>query len=286
MAKFLREMQTFSNVAASAVATSTLAVTKRYHSVHLEIRHDTSADGGAANTLMTQTLMANHIEEIRLRVTSAALGTITLWEIKGVDLQECINDHYGVPAVDGVLSLVFAAPYWNNPAVEDFFALGTADLQSVQIEVKFDSTVVSPVMVGYALEYAGANQPLGKFIKLAHITLSNSATGILEEPDLPVIGNGIGLKAIHLSTNAVSDVEFRADGTVIYEDLPTLRDVIADLRSLRTGGRSQNANYTHLDFAGNNIADVFDMTGVRDFRAKLNRTGTGSFRALTETVIG
>lgn len=281
----LREMQSFANVAASAVATAPLPVTRAYSRVLLEIRHDTSGGGGAASTLMTQSDMATHIEEVRIRVTHMQRGTVTLWEITGEDLIECINDFPGIASADGVLPLVFAHPYWDNPSSEDMFRLGTADLTSVQIEVKFDSTVVGPELKGFARELAGSNEPLGWFVKLSHITLSNSATGILEEPDIPVIGNGVGLKAMHFSTADIDGIELRADGTILYEDIPSLRPVDQDIMASRTGGRTGNANYTHVDLAGNRRSNIPDMSGVRDFRAKLNRTGTGSFRCITESVI-
>ncbi len=286
MPKFLKRMQSFSNVAPSSIAVATLPVTKKYHKVLLRLRHDTSGSGGAAGTLMTQANMLTHIAEIRLRVTSLSFGTQTLWELSGADFIKCINNFYNIDSAAGVLPLIFGCPYWNNPAIEDYFSLGTLDLTNVEIEVKFDSTVVGPELVGFAYEYGGPNEPLGQFLKYQYTNLSNTATGWIEEPDLPVVGNGIGLKALHLSTNAIDEVELRSNGQVVHEDLAEFRPVLLDLNAFRTDGRTEDANYTHLDLAGNNAADVFNMSNVRDFRAKFNRTGTGAFRCITETVIG
>lgn len=282
MSKSLRALQSFSNVQPGAVANVALPVNRAYAGVLLEVRHD---DGGGAGAKMTLTDMKSNISEIRLRLSSDRWGSEKFWEIAGDDYLT-LNDYYGVPSADGVLPLLFAGQYWSNPQFSDAFALGTADLKTAELEVKLASGVSAPEIIGHAWEYDGANMPLGRFIKLSSNTVTNSATGPFEIPDLPVTGNGVGLKALHMDTDAIDTIEVRADGAIWHEDVPSMRPVLDDIKASRTGGRTHGAGYTHLDFAGNDASGIRNMTGLRDFRLKLNMTGTGAFKVVHETIVG
>lgn len=279
---FTRELPSFSNVQPGGKANVGLEPTKRYAGVLLEVRHD---DGGGPGALMTKADMKTYLAEITLRLSGANFGTDEVWEISGENMI-VLNDFYGVPSATGVLPLMFALQYWDQPDFSDFFSLGTADLKSVELDVKLDASVQSPEIVGYALEYTQANAALGRFIKLMENTVSAPSVGTLEVPDLPVTGDGIGLKAQHLKTPDVGDVEVKADGTIVYEDVASLRPVRNSILAQRTGGRTGASGFTHLDFAGNNAANIINTTGFRDFRLKLDMQSTGSFTVISETVVG
>lgn len=279
MPKNLREMESFSNVAPGAIATANLPVTKAYYGIMLKIQH------GASPALMTKAQMKTLLKDIRLQIAGPNIPTDRVWELSAQNLI-VRNDFYRIPSADGVLPLIFAEPYWDNPVNEARFKLGTQDLTSVQIQVEFDSTVVNPIIEGFMYEYDGPNEAFGRFIRLAEYQQSNAATGKIEITDIPVQGNGLGLKALHFSTNAIGEIELRAGSKVIYEDRTELRNVLHNLIANRTEGRTPDAAYTHLDLTGNAIANVFNTTGWRDFRVKMDRTASGAFTVLVETVIG
>ena len=278
----LRKMEPVNNVAQGAIATAKLGVDRAFHSAFFTVHHTKS---GSSSVPMSIADMKTHIEELKLTLVDAATGNSTdIWEISGKNFLEWLK-FYGYPEKGGILYLPFAQIHWDNPAEEAKFKLGTSDLRAVQISIKLGGSVVAPVIEGYASEYE-YNEPLGRFLRLQENQTSNSVKGKLEITDLPIQGAGIGLKALHLTTDKVSDIEFRVDRDVIYEDVVLVRKFVQRVKSFRTQGRTHNTNWTHLDFAGNQTRNIFDTSSWRDIRLIPNMTAATTFTVISEMIVG
>ena len=86
--------------------------------------------------------------------------------------------------------------------------------------------------------------------------------------DLPIVGDELGLKALHFTTPNISAVEIKADKRVLYDTTIDVAKVQQDIAAYKTGGRVWQAGMYHLDIAGNRFSEIMEMTGFRDFRVK------------------
>ena len=274
------KLENFSNVAPGGLATVELAAGQRgyaYHSVLLKIL-------SGSGTPMSRSNMEKLIESVRLVINGAGYNNDRIWELSGANLL-AHNDFYGLTMKDGLLELNFAAPYWDNPANESRMKLGTADLQTVHIQVKLKNTVTNPEITGNAYVYP-QNENFGRFIRLEEFVRDNNETGRIQISDLPVQGPGFGLKAVHFVTDKIGEITLK-DGTVpFYEDEPFYRDVLLEKNAFRTQGRNQQEGFTHIDIAGNSYARIKGTGTMGRFYIDMERTGTGAFTILTEVVVG
>lgn len=277
----LRRSEPINNVSTGARSTVNLPADRALHSGFVVINHTKSN----SKVPMTIADMRTHIEEIKLVITDDATGTSTdIWEITGENFLK-LQAYYGLPQKAGILYLPFSQIYWDNPMEEAYFKLGTEDIRSVQLQVKFDSTVKNPVAEGFVYEYE-YNEPLGRFIRLQENAVSTSVSGKLELTDLPIQGVGQGLKALHLTTNNISSLELRVNREVLYEDVKKMREILPTIKTFRTTGRKPQSGWTHLDFAGNQMRNVFDVSSWQDVRLIPEMTASGSFTVISEMIVG
>lgn len=273
--RLLDDLPSFSAVAAGETANLSIPVTATYAAIHIEHRH------GAGSALATKAEIAANLGAIRLVVD----GTV-LWNITAANLIK-LNDYYKFIWEDGVLSLVFSRPYFEDVLAQDNFALGTADIRNATLEVEIKSGVVSPGLKAWAEVFSKPNMPLGQFIKIedTHYGAGASA-GVRELSDLPVVGNELGLKALHFTTADISGVEIKANGRVLHDATKEVVKVSQNIGAYKTTGRAWQAGMYHLDFAGNRYSEILETTGLRDFRVKPTVTSASSFAVIHELVIG
>lgn len=277
-----QKLASFNAVAPGSVASLKVPTTVTYAAIDIQITHD---DGGTA-TLMSLADMKTKIVRVRLMIDGHAA-----WNLTGKNLVE-YNDYYNLNADDGsgIMSLVFAHGYLDNPMNEDALALGTASksngqaIQNVTVEVELASDVVAPVLEATATVYTGANRPLGQFIQLEDTHYSAGGVGIFEISDLPVVGDGVGIKGLHITTDKISHVEIKANKSIVHEFNREVNAAIIKRRTGRTLGRNEQDGYTHIDVGGNRLGDILDTTGFRDFRIKLDMTEAVPFTVIHELV--
>lgn len=268
-----QKLASFAAVDPGSTASVKLPVTVTYAAIDIQIKHD--------GALMSLADMKTKIKRIRLMIDGHAL-----WNMTGKTMVE-YNDFYGLNAADGlgILSLVFAAGYLDNPSNEDALALGTADLTNVTIEIELAADIVAPVLEGTAQIYSGANTPVGRMIRLEDTHYSNSGTGIFEIADLPVVGAGVGLKALHFTTDKIDTIEIKANQNTLFDMNKQVNQSVLDRRTKRTMKRTPQAGYWHIDISANRLADLIATEGFRDFRIKAKMTEAGSFAVIHETVV-
>lgn len=273
MAIITQKLASFNAVAPGSVASLAIPTTVTYAAIDVEIKH------GAGSALMTLTEMKTLIKNVRLMVEGNAA-----WNITGKNLIE-YNAFYNQNGPDGILALNFAQGYLDNPANEDALSLGTADVGNVTLEIELDATVVSPKLEATASVYSGANRPIGRFIKLEDTHYAATGVGKFEIPDLPVVGPGIELKALHFTTDQINTVEIKANGNILTEVNGTVNKAVLDRRTRRTVGRTMQTGYFHVDIAANRLADSIVTGGFRDFRIKLDMASAVTFTVLHELVV-
>jgi len=286
MAKAIQALPSFAAVAAGQTATVRFPETATYSAVMLDIKH-------GAGVAMTSALMKTHIANLKLKVAPRkGGGAITVWDLTGAEYIALL-DYYEVPREDGILPLIFARNWLRDvPGVPDGragdrFALGTADLSNVTLEVTFDATVITPKISGYGHIYAEGNLPIGQFIKLdTKRGYAAAAAGVFEISDLPVVGPGVGLNSMHFKSALIDKLEMHVNGRIFRETNVPLAKTIQNIETYRSGGRTWQAGYTHVDLAGERYTDIVETTAFRDFRLKLTMSGAANFDVILETVIG
>lgn len=278
MTKSVLNLPAFQAVAAGQVASLNIPTGQAFHSIGLRIQHEaTPVDMPVAD-------MKTEIEWIKLKIARRGQGQRTYWDVTGAKLVER-NDFYNLPDAAGLLGLYFAVPYFNSVDAEDLFKLGTLDVSNIVLEVKFASSVVNPIIEAHGFVYDAANEPLGDFVRLNSLSYSAAAAaGIREIADLPVTGPGMYLKALHIDDDNIDDVELRINNAEFRTFDMSLNRWVSDLETFRTGQRSWQSGYTHIDLAGNRAAEIMPTGGIRDFRLKLNFSAAGAFEILTETI--
>jgi len=285
LAKLIQELPSATAVAPGQTATIRVPETATYSAIWLYILH-------GASTAMTQTNQRTLIENVKLKIASSSGGAQTIWDLTGAELVD-LNAFYKVPVTAGWLPLLFGRPWLRDvPGLpdgraEDKFALGTADLSNVTLEVRFAAGVTSPVLTSFGEIYAGDNRRMGQIVKLDSKRGYNAAAaGDFEISDIPIVGPRVGLQALHFKTDQINRAEIVANGTIIQDATPGLMQLVQDKRSIYSGGRDWQPGFTHFEFAGNRYSDILETTGFRDFRVKLDMAAAETFDVITETVIG
>ncbi|WP_085908074.1 major capsid protein P2 [Kiloniella majae] len=272
MPRALQKLPSFNAVAPGSVASLNIPTTDTYSAIFVGIRH-------GSDTKMTVTNMKTLVEEIKL-----VLNGRVMWQITGADYIAKLN-FYGIDIQAGVLPLVFALPYMDNAVNGDVFSLGTSDLRTAVLEIKLSSGITSPKLEAYSEILVGGNQPLGLFIKIEDTHYGAEGTGIREISDLPVTGPGVGLKALHVTTDSIGDVEIRANRSELFKVIPEINANQLSIRTSRTGERVLQAGYTHIDLGGNRLADVVQTGNIKDLRLKMDFTAATAFRVIHELVV-
>ena len=272
MPRAVQKLPSFNAVAPGSVASLNIPTTDTYSAIFVGIRH-------GSDTKMTVTNMKTLVEEIKL-----VLNGNVMWQISGADYVAMLQ-FYGIDIQAGVLPLVFALPYMDNAVNGDIFALGTADLRTAVLEIKLGSGITSPTLNAYSEILVGGNQPLGMFIKIEDTHYGAEGTGIREISNLPITGAGVGLKALHVTTDSIGEVEIKANRAELFKVIPEINANQLSIRTSRTGERVLQAGYTHVDLGGNRLADVVNMTNIADFRVKLDFTAATAFRVIHELTV-
>lgn len=285
MKSVLRPFASFNAVAAGAVANLSIPTGGYvYGAVMLEYKE---TDGSLADAATFGT----DIELIKIKVNGD-----TLVELTGAQLVD-YNNYYGYNQGGGYFPVMFRRPEMLDVASENRFALGTAGVGSVTVEVTIASGATAPQLAAWGDVLAGIERPLGQMIRIrANAYGAQAAAGLREIQDLPLRGQASiggfmstqrGLKALHITSGNVADHELIISGLTINEAPAALSNLWADLRAFQTVSRNPVSGYYHIDLAGNRYEGIWSTTDASELRLKLNFSGTAAaFSVITEEVIG
>lgn len=206
-----------------------------------------------------------------------------------LDMQKYYFDSYtgGAANVAGIIPIPFAPYHFQNFAERQIFAVGTANLQTITVNVSLNTlTNLSSIDVYSEVDPSLRNR--GQHIRIKRYPQAFATTGTHEIPTLPLEGNTVGYKCLHieLGTNpGVSDyVTFKVGGFAIYDT------VVNALNTVYSNfcGRTPQAAYTYVDFNKNNaITSYLPMAGIKDIRLLVDwTTQPTSYNVYAEEIFG
>lgn len=262
-----QRMPDFSGVAAGAVATAQLPVGLTYRS--LAIRYQR----GGVNATKAQ--IQSDILAVVLRIDGEEKIRLT-----GSELLAIFEYNKNVFQA-GVVPLVFARNDLRTANGEDATAYGTADVSSMQVEVEIAGAATSPSLKLFAEQSAPA--PLGQHLTIRPYSRTASATGEIEEANLPkgTADKPRALSAIHITTANIDRFELTINNNkAMDEDVETA----TFLDGLKGRDKVWQSGFTHINpLRTNRLADAIPVN-VQDLRLKTNHTSTGSYKYLVENV--
>jgi len=262
--RLFKKMPSFNAVAPGQTAICNVPVGMSYHQFRIRYK------AGATPTDATEAVFGTDFSEIRLLVD----GDVK-WRLTGNELI-ALNKYYGIydsGFVDGVLQMLFSRPWHRTAQAEDLTRLGTADVQTLTLEIDLAAGAVNPQLTLYAVQ--GEPAPLGDHVCIRKFAFNAAAVGIREISELP--RGPYALLAAHMVTGNIADVEVEADQRIVFQaDRQLAESYYEETQRLWQTG------YFHIDFsATDRLSDALPLS-LRDFRIKANVTAAGSFPILLE----
>ncbi|MHC8493639.1 major capsid protein P2 [Thalassospira sp. SM2505] len=262
-----KKMPNGSGIGAGQTATFNLPLGVTYHQLLFRIR----ADLGAGVVDVPKASLGTVLGEIRLYID----GQETI-RVDAADLAAILT-YKGQVVKDGALPLMFSDPAQRTPLGEDAPAIGTADIQSLSLEVDIKAGVTSPSLTVYGV--LAQNAPLGQFYAIKKYPFNVGNTGIRELQDLP--RHEYHITKMHISTDAISSVQVEANQRILRD----FDRVVGEASAIQTG-KAWQAGWTHIDFTiSDRLSDFLPML-LEDFRVRLDMTSTGNFNLYTEEIRG
>lgn len=258
-----KKMPSFQAVAAGQTAIANLPIGLTYE--ELLIRYKSSGTDANAATAKAD------LSEIRLMVDGDAKWTVSATELLA------LNGWYGRGYTDGVVQMHLSNPEARTVNGEDAAAYGTADVQTMALEIDIAAGATAPSLELYAK--LAPQSPLGQHLTVRRFAYNASATGIREIADLP--RGPFALLAMHAASGNVADVEVEANQRLIYDADVAIAEALAAER-----GKAFQSGYFHIDFVPKSrLSDALPLM-LQDFRVRFNLTGTGAFNILAERIEG
>lgn len=265
---FQRKMPSFNTVAAGSTSSVTIPKGPTYYGFDIY-----ATIGGVAATAAD---MKSQISEVRLKVNG-----VTRWEAWATHIIECLFEYYGKTLANGVLPLMLVDPDYKTIPAMDNMAWGTADVDTLTMEVDLAAGATIDAMSVYAT-VLGEARPLGTVIEVHRITVAPAATGVFELSDLPRF-NG-DLRAMHFDLTgaaAATAVELQINQVNVFDTNLTVWNNIVS-----RSGRTPQTDFIHYEPTYLNRLDDKIVLGraVQDFRFKLTMSAAGSVPLIMETV--
>lgn len=255
MARELKKLPSFSNVAAGNEATLNLPRGKAYHQIMVKY------------TGVTLTQLKNW----RMEVNGKVFQKFT----DGNELNQ-INQHWGRGAAgSGFIILHFTRSELRELVQQRTFALGTSDIDTLALRIQIDGAAADPKLEAWALR--GPAAPMGYITKMKSYPVTFAAGGTHELDNLPTPATA-RIAAIHLLTDKVTEATLEVDGNIAFEALKALEG------KLQTdAGRGQDTSKFTMDFIKeNDFAQAQVLQGVQDFRIRMEVSEAVSFNVLVE----
>lgn len=229
------------------------------------------------NFTMTGTgLVATMVDAIKLIGNSQEMQTyLNLTQL--IDL----NSYHG-RAADTAADwfMHFANSDYNELAEEYMEAIGTADLNSLTIEISLGATWPANGTITCIAHVDTEQQRLGLFNRIRQTVINSAVAGDVEYDK--VIRNGAIYKQMHFFKADVSKVVLEADGVKVYD--VTKAQAERGQKNVRPFARVPvTAKATHLDFVLSGFyGDLLKTEGMNDLRARLTLGTSGAVQIVTE----
>jgi hypothetical protein len=245
-------------VASSSLATRDVPVGGTIYDMYLYF--ETGA--GVANAVAD---MKSEISKIKLRIDGDTIIDATPTQL--LDLQKFYGDKNGAGNVAGVIPLHFASAILKSPEASKLFALGTADVSTITVEVEC-GTLVNVASIELYTSRSTEERKLGLHHRIINYPQNFATTGDQEISTLPKTQD-IAYEALHIEDQAgtIVNVSVEANSNTVMDEIPAnVQQVI-----LANSGRTAQTGYYHATFNRLNESNgALPMAGVNDFRQTIN----------------
>lgn len=211
------------------------------------------------------------ITEIRVKVGSQNLIRISPTMLYMLEL--FYGASYGIGNEDGILNIPFTRNFLKLPLAKDVLAWGTADINSLSLEIDFHSSITGISNVDIYAQRTAFKNPLGMVRTIDYLPFNLAIAGINQVSDMPDFGRSktAGYLALHLDNGSGTPVGFEVE----YNNSP-IYDIRKDAydQTLLYSERTAQAGYMSIAFDDqDNLASFLPVSGLTDFRIKPDYTG-------------
>lgn len=257
MARSIKKLPSFTNVAVAATATLDLPLGLTYDRIVL-------IQGG---TTFTRAQMGN--------ITLEANGKPIQYFKDGVRL-EAVNMYYNRANTVNYNSIWLNRREFVDLQQRRACGLGTADLQTLQLKVDILAGASAPTLQAYAIQ--SPQQPMGLICKVKEFSF-NGLAGVWEIDNIP---KGPRIMALHINKTDLTNIEVELDSRRITDATKALLDALA-----KEAGRVPQANYSVVDYClDEDIYQALATANTRDLRVRPTTTTGGATPVLVEYLDG
>lgn len=218
-----------------------------------------TTSGGAA---VTEAAIRSEIANLRLTING--VDHVNCTPIQILDLYEHLGVNVGVPlAVAGCLELNVGRLIYIDPATRDLFGFGTANVESIQIEVRAGTLVTIANVQGFT-ERSTAKENLGVRTRYLSYSRGFNATGDDTFDTLPrdPESSYLALMVSNGASGTATNTQVKVDNVTIKDPAP---------QAINNLFNSNNrlvpvTGYSHIDFMDGQITSRLPMISVNDFR--------------------
>ena len=257
----------FVAVAAGQTATLDLPTGPVYHGLQLSYATGTAGGATAAN-------IADEVTAVRIMVNGKVQRRFS-----GRDLI-AINAYHGRPFREGILPIYFAEPWRRSIQGEDALAWGTADVDTLQVEVDLGDAATNPKL-SCRVTKDDVRRPMGPIVKWRKYQVPITVAGVNTITNLPRTDPYF---ALHCDSDEIKSLAVKVDQTDVLDG--TRAQLHGE--AIDFGAKVPQADWTHIDFARTNrVADTQNMVdaagmAVRELRFDFDMAAANSFDVVAE----
>lgn len=183
-----------------------------------------------------------------------------------------VYNSLGVEVTQGLVNCIglnVGRYLFKDPNNEDFFAWGCANIQTIQLQVYFNSTITGVTDCQVSTVRRSTNTVLGSYIKIINYPQTMASTGISTVDTLPRDSNEAYLEILaNNGGGVISHGECVVNGNSVYDPISqALDDYVVNARGL--AAVTGNFNYS---FSDGSIKGILPMQGVTELRLKTTFT--------------
>lgn len=216
----------------------------------------------SAGAAVTEAAIRSEIANLRLTINGVDHVNCTPTQI--LDLYEHLGANVGVPTgVASALELNVGRLIYTDPAVRDLLGFGTANVESIQLEVRA-GTLTTIANAQVFTERTVAKEDLGVRCKYLNYTRGTNATGDDTFDTLPrnPESSYLALMVSQGASGTITNTQVKVDNVTIKDPSP---QAISNL--FNSNNRyAAVTGYAHVDFMDGTLTSRLPMAGVNDFR--------------------
>lgn len=223
----------------------------------------------------TEAQIKADIKWVRVKING-----IALIELTGKHIVDVFNKYYGIAYNNGEMFLPLSRPWMKTPEAADNTAWGTANIDTMTIEVEFAATAVTPTLEAHSI-YSIYSRDLGVVVEMREVTFTSAVTGLQEITTLlKTRGDIVALHVDHGGIVSTCDIEVNNQLYTQAQDIPLVQNFTKWFAL-----RSPQTNYLHFEGQMRDmLSDGIPITGTQDFRLKPTLTAAGTIYVVQETL--